>query len=431
MRKVNIPLSSAVCVLGFVASLLNVWLLIFSTVAVSLVLIGTKKVQGAIVSLLFIQLRSILNPGIFALYTGLASMVKWGLVFLISIYIIANCLYSYRSKRTNIALLRIILFCVTAIISSLIYSSYPLVAVFKVLSFVIPTMAVMIGVVYENKVDWMPIIIKPLGILLFLSILLYGTSVGFYRNGRGFQGLFAHPNVYGVMLAFFVAGYLHKEKNLQMKQWVVIAAAFGLCIVSQSRTGILSIVLVVLISVLSLDLRRGTRTAIILLILLASILLILSTGMSDYISKILFKGHEASLLYSRENQIERNIDRFLTNPLFGRGFSVPYYSWIRDWHFSFDIVVENGNIVLALLGDVGIVGMLLFLSAYVKVYMAGEGVPKMIFFTPFVVSMGEMSFFSTNNFGILIYFFLAIYIAESEKVARLGSIGANNLEAVE
>jgi hypothetical protein len=161
--------------------------------------------------------------------------------------------------------------------------------------------------------------------------------------------------------------------------------------------------------------RTGARVLLISVMMLAVVLLTITTDVTDSIRNIMFKGHFDSLFYSRTNQIGRNLERFFSHPLIGTGFNVPYNQELRSWAFSFEMVVENGNIILAILADTGIFGMILFILAYAKLYFAGRGMLSTIFFVPFAVSMGEMSFFSTNNFGIIMYFMLAIFLADGIK----------------
>jgi len=415
MRRIKIPLDGTIFLLSFLISLVNGSALMAITVITPIIFLFLFKQRGALLAFILIQLRSILNPGLFTQYEGTASIAKWAIVFLLSFYLIATCLSQLRNRYIKDVVLWTSLFAVYCILSSLFVSSYPTVAAFKVISYIVPYIAILLGVQTVNDGEWIKRFIRPLGILLFLSITVYRSSVGYYRNGYSFQGFFAHPNVYGVMLGFFVAGYLYIEKELRIRQIVIIGISMALAIASGSRTGILAIVIAFIVYLLTLRMRTGARVLLISVMMLAVVLLTITTDVTDSIRNIMFKGHFDSLFYSRTNQIGRNLERFFSHPLIGTGFNVPYNQELRSWAFSFEMVVENGNIILAILADTGIFGMILFILAYAKLYFAGRGMLSTIFFVPFAVSMGEMSFFSTNNFGIIMYFMLAIFLADGIK----------------
>lgn len=415
MRRIQIPLDGTIFLLSFLISLVNGSALMAITVIAPITFLYLFKQRGALLAFILIQLRSILNPGLFSQYEGTASIAKWAIVFLLSFYLIATCLSRLRNRCIKDVVLWTSLFAVYCILSSLFVSSYPTVAAFKVISYIVPYIAILLGVQTVNDGKWTIRFIRPLGILLFLSITVYRSSVGYYRNGYAFQGFFSHPNVYGVMLGFFVAGYLYIEKTMGIRQIVIVGISMALAITSGSRTGILAIVIALIVYLLTLQMRTGIRVLLISVMVLAIVLLTFSTDVTDSVSNIMFKGHFDSLFYSRTDQIGRNLERFFAHPLTGTGFNVPYNQELRSWAFSFEMVVENGNIILALLADTGIIGMILFIFAYAKLYFVGRGMLSTLFFVPFAVSMGEMSFFSTNNFGIIMYFMLSIFLADGIK----------------
>lgn len=415
MRTIRIPLDGTLLTLFFIVSLVNNTALLVITFLAPIIFIVFFKQRGALLSFVFIQLRSILNPGLFSQYEGTASIVKWGMIFLLSLYLIVNCLSQLKNRKIKDVVFWTSIFGLYCILSSLYVSSYPTVATFKTISYVVPYISIILGIHSVNDGDWIKRFITPLGVLLLLSILVFRSSVGYYRNGVAFQGLFSHPNVFGVMLALFVAGFLYVEKKLEVRQIVTVAIAMFLAITSESRTGILSIVIAVIVYLLTLQMKTVVRVFLIAALSLAIVLLIMITDVTDSIYEILFKGHYDSLFYSRTNQIGQNIERFLAHPITGTGFNVPYYQGTQNWSFSFDMVVENGNIILALLADTGIIGTVLFFVAYSKLYLSGRGMLATIFFVPFIVSMGEMSFFSTNNFGIIMYFMLAVFLSDGIK----------------
>jgi hypothetical protein len=129
---------------------------------------------------------------------------------------------------------------------------------------------------------------------------------------------------------------------------------------------------------------------------------------------------------SRGRLIETSWDDFLGNPWFGSGFGVP--SAIEDLQIvrepflglPISAATEKGNAFVALLGETGLVGAVLFgllLWAMTKrvVYTASLS-SAMLFFTALFVNAGEAVLFSLGGAGLIIWFYMSISLF-NEKVA--------------
>jgi len=389
---------------------LSVWMILIPAY-----LILRYKKEGAIEAFILLQLRSILSTGVAAPITGTAGYIKWSVVFLLSFYLLAGY-KNVRSPELKRATDWVVLFSIFAAFAAWISSSYPVTSNFKTLSYVIPFIAILIGISETPEVDWIHKTTVPLGLLCLGSVVLLRSSIGYLRNGVSFQGVFNHPNLYGVVLALFLAGYLYPLKKLSVRSVSVISATIALSVLTRSRTGLATILIIILLYLLSLDTRFVARAVlIVLLVLMVAFLILLDSTLVDSFTTFFQKGYADNILYSREGQIESAWRRFQTSPIFGTGFNVPYRSGIRSYEFSFDLVTENGNLILAVLGDTGVIGFLLFFIAYFRLYQTGHGVRNTIFFAPFLVSMGEMAFFSTNNIAILMYLYFGIYARDGWK----------------
>ena len=84
MRIIKIPLDGTIFLLSFLISLVNGSTLMAITVITPIIFLFLFKQRGALLAFILIQLRSILNPGLFAQYEGAASIAKWAIVFLLS-----------------------------------------------------------------------------------------------------------------------------------------------------------------------------------------------------------------------------------------------------------------------------------------------------------------------------------------------------------
>lgn len=407
----------------FIVSFTNEFMLIGWLLIILLWVLLCRGEEKKIEVLIMIQLRSLINPGIAVPFSGMSSMIKWGIIFLVSLVIFLCKTHKYLKVLNKIYLFWGI-YSIFLIASAWISSSYPIVATFKIISYVFPFLAIIKGICDTNDRDWMKEITQPLGILLISSVVLLPTPVGYLRNGYAFQGFFNHPNVYGVMLALFLAGYLYGRNEFSLWEIIMIIIITALAVLSGSRTGMFTCIIVVMLFLLSKEVRSKSKTIIYILLalyILIGILFLNNSAMAG-INSLIFKGHEDSLFYSRETQITNNMVRFKASPIIGTGFNVPYVPGSVSMQFSFDLVVENGNLILALLGDSGILGTIFFVVCYIYIYVLGYKSKILIYVIPFVVSMGEQSFFSTNNFGIILYMFIAIYLADGLRIQREESI---------
>ena len=101
-------------------------------------------------------------------------------------------------------------------------------------------------------------VIVPLGMMIFTSLILVNSPIGYLRNGIGFQGVFNHPNVCGIMLTLFLAGYLYNSSRLNCKVIIISVIVVSIAIITKSRTGIFSCLSCILLFLLSKDTKKNT-----------------------------------------------------------------------------------------------------------------------------------------------------------------------------
>ena len=400
----------------FLLSLLNAPTLFFITIIGFLLAIHYSKKDGLIIYLMFIQLRSLINPGIAVSYGSTTlQLLKWIVIFSTSILILIK--NKKCASEVGKIIFSLIFFSVNIILYAFLKSSFPVVASFKVISYVIPFVAIIKGINQSNDSEKLfKNIVKLLGIMIFAGIICIKSSIGYYVNGYAFQGIFNHPNLFGVMISIFIASFLYSNKKLDCKALMIIITSIWLIMMSKSRTSLISSSLTFIIFIISQNIKFSKKfLSIFAILLLLLSYCAINNSIIDTLNDFLYKGHDNSILYSRKSQFEANINRFKSSPLIGTGFNVPYNRNNISYSLSMDLVVENGNIILSLLGDIGLIGLLLFVLVYTKIFLIGKKNIKTIFFIPFLVSMGEMSFFSTNNFAIILYILFGMYIADGIK----------------
>ena len=400
----------------FLISIPSVGTLAAVTVVASLFLIATnRRGAGAVKSLLFITARSILSTGVASNY-GDISMLKWTVVFALSAYCFLTGL-KYADRKTRKVIRSLAVFGIALIVIGFYTSGYPVTSAFKVFSWLFVFAAVILCVSANPRVDWIKYLSFYLAALMLFSPVALPMGVAFLRNGHAFQGIINHPNLLGVIsaLCFTVQLYLEKREH---KVWHIVLMA--LCIVecwfTESRTGMFSIVIIFIMNVLLSSEKGAKRNTMILLLVVVSVVFSLTIlgNENSAINRFIYKGH-SDILYSRFGQVDTALERFENNPLFGSGFMTPLNPFGKNYELDFDLIFEPGNLIYELLGDLGIVGTIWFALIYLRLYRLTEKQDRVLFAAPFVISMGEMIFFSTNNIAIFYYLLFAVCIAGHKK----------------
>jgi len=382
-----------------------------------------QKQIGAIKIMNIITLRTIINPGI-AVDISSFQIFKWTILMGCSIYLLLS--YSKLDnenfkKFRDIAIL-VLIFAFYNIFVAFIFSSLPIISIAKVTSYILPFLGVLVGVGCTHKnfnwIDWLLKILMPLFIISFFIIKL---PISYLRNGISFQGLTNHPNMFGmVSVIFFAILISHSQINKRINKWYFLLLSliiFYMVIISRSRTSLGSLIILVLLYLVFTNDYKGLKKLIIInAIMLIMVFILLNNDIRNSIISFFYKGHE-HILYSRAPQINALLSNFFKNPWFGNGFAVPVLPY-RSYEFSFEFIVEPGNLILAVLSYSGIFGFIIFLSYIIKIFYVNKKNFKNVGFLPIsaiLVSMGEMVFFSTNNIGVWCYMLLAIYVFYDNK----------------
>ena len=387
---------------------------------VSLLLLLLQKEVGALKILNIITLRSIANPGI-AVRINQYEAVKWIIVLGVSVYLALGYtkLKDEEIKKINPIIFWVLIYSLYSILASLYSSTLPTLATFKVISYTLPFLGVLIGVLRTyNTFNWIDWLYKLFALLVIVSIPFLKLPVGYLRNGHAFQALTQQPNTFGIFLVLFIALILTKYSYEQFKYtfyfYGLLALSVYFIILSESRTAFISAIILIMIFFFFKNTNRVKKIIIFNFVGVGLILyIVLNQNAFTFFNEFLMKGQESGdMLVSREDQIERLMNNFYRDPLFGSGFGVPVTRY-KSFSFSFKSAIEPGNLFLAVLSYGGVIGFIFFILYMGKILVSSIKYYQYqiyLFLATVLVSMGEMIFFSTNNMAVWLYMFLAIYI---------------------
>lgn len=373
---------------------------------------GVLGVQNGLKALTVATIRKTLSKAVAVALPN--SLIAWVFMLGLCFYIL---LFAKLSQERGAVYKKVVsstsVFCLYAIISSFITGSYPVISLAKVVAFYLCFLAIMKGVASLNDInDLINFVCLAFLIVFLISAVI--TPVGRFRTvNDSFQGIMNHPNLFGIMCPIFLSLLMFNSRyqNRTFVKLLLVTMVLFLCYLCKSRTGLISSI-AVLIAYYSLSEKSKKKKTLIVscCVVGALILLIFDTETQSFFNEIIYKGSTTDIFYSRRGQFDGLINKYQQNKLLGSGFMVPYISGFRSYVFSFDAVVEPGNLFLALLSDVGIIGLVSFFALFFIILKAGRIKNVYLLVGALLLNMGEMVFFSTNNIAILVYILIALYL---------------------
>lgn len=285
------------------------------------------------------------------------------------------------------------------------------------------------------------------GVVITLSVpTLLIPSIGYVRNGTGFQGLLNHPQAFAV---FLVPVVVYMEADLLMGkgrkgplEWALGCGALVLLFLTRARTAMVTLFLSIIGSVVVAVVRSKKNSPMrapyraMLNIGIVSVFLVsiisLSPDLSMSVEKFWLKGNqkttlEKSFYASRGIGIDYLWHRFLQRPFTGNGFGIDTTLADRRKVGTFlDIpisaTVEKGFLPAAMLEEVGIVGVIIFLPFF-RVLVKGAvdtGDIRLVamFFACLLVNIGEAIFFSPGQVGGYLWLLIGLTTANGWKFQR-------------
>ncbi len=384
---------------------------------------------GCVKGLLIIGTRGLISPALGGDVNGILGMEKWAVIFILSLAILLKKREYKKPAKLNSFIFLITIFALYVVISSLLVSSYPIISMFKVVSYYIPFCAIILGMstVDRKEADWAGFMKNLLTPIILLSLALVPFDK-FRIVNSDFQGAIEHPNMFGVFGAIYVAvvvyGFSERRKNSGERprsryiDVFLVFATIYMIYLSASRTGMFSALFILFIYFFTLTGKEKMKVFGLGVIFLLIIAVVYNTSprfQEDFdreFNHFVFKHEDERITGSRDTQIDDFQEKFKANPVFGTGFGAPYKKGVRNYDFSFDVYNEEGNLAFGVIGDTGLVGAVLFLVYMIYMLSRTKRAELTLFVIPIVISMGEMAFFATNGVAILYYYLYGICMSD-------------------
>ena len=163
----------------------------------------SQGMDGCIKALMLIAIRTPFNTVLAVPIGGLQSL-KWIEIFAFCGYLFLGYRFVFQKYQTILGnvTIALIAFIFIAIMGSLFNASYPITAVFKLVSYFIAMEAIMIGVMSsyqpQKYIYFFTKIMTPIMVVSFFTIGISSLRV----VNLSFQGVFNHPNIYYYSISY-------------------------------------------------------------------------------------------------------------------------------------------------------------------------------------------------------------------------------------
>ena len=400
----------------------------FLVAYLGLIVYAARGPKESVQAFTILAILLLLNPGMYS-KPSFDKSLRW----LIFFSAFGRVLFDSAPKPSRVNF-PIIFFSFSVLVLSLITSYNTTISALKIVTFGVGTYTLM-TCFYRTlhlRAYWASWFLT-IGLVVFVcSLPLYGSYLGYFRNGVGFQGILNHPQVYGPVAAALTAWTTCIVLFYNSKQpAVVLCMVLGWIAIytSQARTSLVMILGGIGISIIiGMMFKQSWRLAInrtfsvvrtLCLLIIATIIAVLygpqiMTKAQDF----LLKGeetvsYEESFQGSRGFLIEQQMINFRNNPIAGIGFGVasdPEALFIKTegaTGIPVGASIEKGFMPSAVLEEMGITGALLvlfLLGALIRPIVQGRDMAAMaVLFACVLVNLGEMVFFSLGGTGLFLW----------------------------
>jgi hypothetical protein len=393
---------------------------------VGLALYATLGATAAARALSMIAVIKFVNPTLVEL-SDTAFTLTWVVVFWASARILVTC-----GLRNAPFLAPLWAFALAAAGLALVGSAAVQVSLVKVLAFAFVGSAAL--AVFRGSSDrqrrqtirWFGSLFATIALLSVPTLL--APEVGYARNGRGFQGILAHPQALGSFLVPAVVwstiAIARTRGRIPLLGLGGVGLLWMLMVLTEARTAVIASILALIATALAVRIfaapRRAERgNSVVAKLLLAAAAVSVAAMFIPEVASTIFaftlkgsRGAELAQAFydSRGWMIEQHWHHFLERPWTGHGFGV-YPSGVfpsgvtRMFGVPVSAPVEKGFLPTALLEEVGLIGAAAFavlvLALGRAVVSSGDARSIGLFFACLAINLGECVLFATGGLGLL------------------------------
>ena len=457
----------AVCTDSFSSELALNWVAVFCAGAViglqmispetrvlsyaGLIALTVFRMRGPVEALSLSTFAILANDGLAPAAPALVYL-KWILLAVCAVKLtFTHKIYSKPALRAQRA---ITIFTIAIAFLALATSSNPTLSIWKLLSWFLGVQVVIAALSDPGTkaAYWLSWLYSLYVSSLVASASIYFLPVGRWLNGRGFQGVFSHPQSFGIYLAPFTAvltAELFTSRKLRWHNVAIMILGWVLLFASLCRTAVLAIPLGLTAALIGgLVSRRisikgqlngNTLARACGLLGMLTVFVILSgEDLRDELGSFLKKGrptYEQSVVFdkggiadSRESLILPQLEQFATKPLAGNGFGIAPEGIMQDvqsgdFHgIPLSAPIEPGYLPVALLAQMGIIGTMAWMFWFLPLSFwvsskTSLGI-SILFWTAMFTQLGEASFFSFGGLGLQFWLLIGLSIRMSTERHR-------------
>lgn len=374
------------------------------------------------------------------------NLLAWVVTLVASSRLWLEMIFRYKhTYRHHIAQLSTFVF-VTFILS--FFSINPTISFLKLLSFYYIAGAIVVGLAFRDSneaatFEWL--IALWVGVVLISIIILPFDNIGYFRDGRGFQGALNHPQALAVFVCPFVAWLIARsvsKGDASFFAMAAIAIVVFIMFLTRARTGFVSIILGGLLLVIfrvgaifyvTKRLRR-LKSLLVFVFIVPLASMVFYTQFSDLVEEYIFKSASsqeigAAFEESRGFLILRAIDNIEKYPIVGIGFGIGT-SDSASLNIEIDpmtgiplgAATEKANLVVAVIEETGFIGFIVFMIfffPFLRVIANNESLPlAWASLTVICTNISEMTFFSMGGLGVYIWIICALAISRGSYMLR-------------
>lgn len=409
-----------------------------------------KSHHTAVAALFVFLLLRIGSPALIQAPQGL-ELVAWAGVLLACGRVWAEALRR-RTRLTAAIPASFFAYAAVLIPLSVLISTSPAVSAFKALSFAAVTSSICLGF-HLAREDGRPASSWIKGFWLAVVVLSVPTlaipSIGYLRDGYGFQGVLNHPQALAVFLAPVVAWSAVQALSTEGRGRVIVISlflmSFGFLWLTRGRTGLAAIALSAIVLMLlrpgffrsaaALGLRALSKTWIMVsFVLLVPLVLWKAPEIAAGLQEFLLKGSGAgdvaeAAAASRGFIVDQQILNFQSSPIFGIGFGVSN-SATHTLNVVIDPITglpvgaatEKANLFLAVIEETGVVGALAFVPFFLALILRLARTSSLAVSWAALAALGtnlaEMTFFSMGGVGLYTWLIMGWALSDWQKVSR-------------